>query len=319
MSEEILAKLTKPGTPSKRAWGYIRVSSRQQANSGHSLGEQESAIKEYCARMGYELAGIFTDPGVSASVPLRRRPNGLRLCCSIQKGDTIVVKSLCRLFRNFRDALHTMETWRQIDGGYLAGINLRGMTFENSSAIGSFVFNLLTLLGQLERELASERTRDVVDGLDRQGVSQTCKPGFYWGIRAGKFVQLEHEPTMEQVKQIVAMYEAGMPFEKIYTQVQLAAKRKEGFIRMVSKRRKRRYGDPEYDPKRQDIWGRWIVENNRQPWGLTAIKNVIKDHLQAKDDASLQDDPESPPPEPGDEVDGGHSDDPVVKVGEASV
>ena len=51
----------------KRAFGYIRVSDPDQVQ-GYSLEAQESAIRQWCERNGYELVRIFSEEGKSAHV-----------------------------------------------------------------------------------------------------------------------------------------------------------------------------------------------------------------------------------------------------------
>ena len=46
-----------------RAVLYARVSTDEQARSGHSLAQQIEAFKEYAAREGYEVLEEVVDPG----------------------------------------------------------------------------------------------------------------------------------------------------------------------------------------------------------------------------------------------------------------
>ncbi len=56
-----------------RVAGYCRVSTDDQAESGHSLDAQRRAIEEFCARKGWALVEIYTDAGVTASGKKRKR------------------------------------------------------------------------------------------------------------------------------------------------------------------------------------------------------------------------------------------------------
>ena len=58
-----------------KAVGYCRVSSQDQID-GTSLTAQENQIKAYAALKGFDLDGLFIDPGVSGSRPLATRPEG---------------------------------------------------------------------------------------------------------------------------------------------------------------------------------------------------------------------------------------------------
>ena len=47
--------------------GYVRVSTVEQAEEGYSIQEQSEKIKSYCNAMGWELSGIYSDPGYSGA------------------------------------------------------------------------------------------------------------------------------------------------------------------------------------------------------------------------------------------------------------
>ena len=63
----------------QRAWGYIRVSTDQQRDSGISLDEQQRKIEARCIENGWSLEHVYVDAGISGSTPLARRPEGARL------------------------------------------------------------------------------------------------------------------------------------------------------------------------------------------------------------------------------------------------
>ena len=60
--------------PSRRAFGYCRVSTDQQSESGISLDEQERKIEARSVEMGWSLEPVFVDAGVSGGIPLAKRP-----------------------------------------------------------------------------------------------------------------------------------------------------------------------------------------------------------------------------------------------------
>src|SRR4030088_812600 len=90
-------------------FGYCRVSTAEQANSGLSLDTQKQQITGYAMMKGWTVAAFFVEAGVSGSVPLAERPEGQRLLASLQTGDTIITAKLDRAFRSAADALGTLE------------------------------------------------------------------------------------------------------------------------------------------------------------------------------------------------------------------
>jgi len=84
-------KLTTPRSDVQRtAYGYCRVSTDQQADSGISLDEQRRKIEARCVEHGWHLDRVYVDAGVSGSTPLARRPEGSKLLRMVHAGDVVV-------------------------------------------------------------------------------------------------------------------------------------------------------------------------------------------------------------------------------------
>jgi DNA invertase Pin-like site-specific DNA recombinase len=55
----------------RRCFGYCRVSTDQQRDSGISLDEQQRKIEARCLENGWTLERVYVDAGVSGSTPLK--------------------------------------------------------------------------------------------------------------------------------------------------------------------------------------------------------------------------------------------------------
>jgi len=67
-----------------KVYGYCRVSTAEQANSGLSLDTQKQQITGYAMMKGWAIAEFFVEAGVSGSVQLADRPEGERLLATLQ-------------------------------------------------------------------------------------------------------------------------------------------------------------------------------------------------------------------------------------------
>jgi DNA invertase Pin-like site-specific DNA recombinase len=93
----------------RTAYGYIRVSSEDQADSGLGLEAQRQRIRAYCDLKGLHLAEILEDPGISGGKALSGRPAGIKLLSIARKSKpVIVVAKFDRLFRSVADAAQTI-------------------------------------------------------------------------------------------------------------------------------------------------------------------------------------------------------------------
>src|SRR4051812_6708718 len=94
-------------------FGYLRVSTVEQASQGDSLDTQRQQIVGYAMMKGWAVSDVFVEAGVSGSVPLADRPEGRRLLAVVKPGDVIVTPKLDRMFRSASDALGTLEELKE--------------------------------------------------------------------------------------------------------------------------------------------------------------------------------------------------------------
>jgi len=138
--------------------GYTRVSTDEQAKSDRtSLAEQERVIRGIAMTRGaskFDLQ-LFSDPGVSGSIPLPERPAGKQLLETAAKGDVVVASKLDRMFRSAVDALQTAEAFKA------KGVDLilfdMGTEPVTSNGISKCFFTMLSAFAELERERIAER------------------------------------------------------------------------------------------------------------------------------------------------------------------
>lgn len=142
----------------KKAVGYIRVSTEEQARGGVSLENQRRKIEAYADLNDLELVEIVADEGRSAkdlNRPGVQRVLEMARCRAV---DAIIVYKLDRMFRSTTDAL---QTAKMLDA---RGIALHSISenLDTGSAIGKFFFTLTASLAEMERNLIAERTRDAM-------------------------------------------------------------------------------------------------------------------------------------------------------------
>src|SRR5262245_2728485 len=105
----------KPKKPTTTTvFGYVRVSTAEQANNGDSIETQRQQITGYAMMKGWRVAEFFVDRGVSGSVPLAERPEGQRLLASVAAGDVIITSRLDRALRSADEAVCTCEGYKAL-------------------------------------------------------------------------------------------------------------------------------------------------------------------------------------------------------------
>jgi putative DNA-invertase from lambdoid prophage Rac len=140
--------------------GYRRVSTADQAADDRtSMDEQERIIRGIAMVRGVEKMDvtIYSDPGVSAAVPLRFRPDGKKLLADMKEGDTVVASKLDRMFRSASDALVCAEQMKE--KGISLILNDIGSDPVTGNGMAKCFFTMAAAFAELERNTIAERMR----------------------------------------------------------------------------------------------------------------------------------------------------------------
>jgi site-specific DNA recombinase len=140
-----------------RAGIYARVSTREQAEEGYSIGSQIDKLTAYCQLHDYELVDQYIDPGFSGAS--LERPAMQRLLKNVKekKLDVVIVRKLDRLSRSQKDILTLIE-----DVFLPNNCNFVSTTesFDTQTPMGRAMIGILSVFAQLERETIRERNQD---------------------------------------------------------------------------------------------------------------------------------------------------------------
>jgi DNA invertase Pin-like site-specific DNA recombinase len=102
---------------------YARVSTTEQ-NIGHQRSQAEAA--------GFRIDEVIADQGVSGvSSRLSERPEGKRLYDKLRRGDTLVVRWVDRLGRNYQDVTDTIRHFMR--QGVIVRTVINGLTFDGAT------------------------------------------------------------------------------------------------------------------------------------------------------------------------------------------
>lgn len=185
------AKKSKTVQTIKRAWGYIRVSSNQQVESGLGLEHQARDVEQYKEllheQFGVKILETVADEAISAfKVPFPERPGGKRILAEAKAGDVVVVYRNDRIFRSLQDALATITEFQK--RGLI--IHLIDERIRTDSEDGRWYLSLLTMLAELESKMKSDRVKSVLQRKKKEGLQYARKSAFYKKVEFGGQVRL---------------------------------------------------------------------------------------------------------------------------------
>ena len=163
-------------------YGYVRVSSKDQ-----NTDRQQIALREY----GVADGNVFTDKQSGKDFD---RPAYRRLVRKLKPDDTLVVKSIDRLGRNYEEIL---EQWRLLTKKKRVEIVVLDMPLLDTrrgrdltgTLIADIVLQLLSYVAQTEREFIRQRQAEGIAAAKARGVQFGRKPK----ERPAEFAEVCHD------------------------------------------------------------------------------------------------------------------------------
>jgi len=156
-----------------KQYGYVRVSSKDQNPARQLLAMQEKQIP---------TKNIYLDKMSGQDFS---RPEYLKLLRVLKRGDTIVIKSIDRLGRNYGEIL---EEWRKITKEIGADIQVIDMPLLNTNSaensmhsdltgvfISDLVLQILAYVAETEREFIRQRQAEGIAAAKQKGIKFGCQ------------------------------------------------------------------------------------------------------------------------------------------------
>ena len=146
-----------------KSYGYVRVSSKDQNEDRQMVAMQV---------FGIERKNIYVD---KVSGKDFERPQYKRLIRRLKNGDTLVIKSIDRLGRNYHEIL---DQWRVITKEKRAAIVVLDMPLLDTrqgrdltgTLIADIVLQLLSYVAEMERNYIRQRQAEGIAAAKQRGV-----------------------------------------------------------------------------------------------------------------------------------------------------
>ena len=196
---------------------YTRVSTSDQVNEGHSLGEQERRLRSLCDTYDYEVYKVYTDAGISGK-SADNRPAYQQMLKDMRnnKFNLIMAYKMDRISRSISD----FEVFFNEIKKYNCGIELLCEKINTNDAAGMMFARLLGVFAQFERELIKERTLVGVESAVKKGHFGGKPPlGYRHKIAEDGKTKLKEWEIYEEeaniVKEIFDLCSSGKTYQQI--------------------------------------------------------------------------------------------------------
>ena len=167
---------------------YCRVSTEEQRDR-QTIDLQRDFARRYCELHEIPVATVYSDDGITGTLPLSERPEGRKLLEDAKQGafDTVLLYRLDRLGRDPRLILNAVNELESL------GIQLRSMTepFDSSTPTGRFTVTILSGVAGLERETIMQRMAEGTARAVREGAWIGVVPFGYRRVGERRHARLE--------------------------------------------------------------------------------------------------------------------------------
>lgn len=144
-------------------YGYVRVSTREQNEDRQLAAMREFGVADNCIVLDKQSGKNFDRPGYRGLIK------------KLKPGDTLVIKSIDRLGRNYEEIL---EQWRLLTKDRQVGIVVLDMPLLDTrqgrdltgTLIADIVLQLLSYVAQTEREFIHQRQAEGIAAAKARGV-----------------------------------------------------------------------------------------------------------------------------------------------------
>lgn len=152
---------------------YTRVSTDEQSTLRQTHLLAEAGLIE-----GADGVRIFGDPATSSKIPALERAGFAELARYARPGDTLTVSELYRLCRDLADIL-TVRAWcqrHQVKLRALSGLLSIITDLSATDATTTMLVNILVSVGQFQRDLQNELTREGLAAAWAAGATSGRRP-----------------------------------------------------------------------------------------------------------------------------------------------
>ena len=153
----------------KQTYGYMRVSTREQNEDRQRIAMREYGISDENLVLDKQSGKDFERPGYLALVK------------KLNKGDTLVIKSIDRLGRNYDEIL---EQWRYLTKEKQVWITVLDMPMLDTGAERDLLSRLISEIMLQVLSYVAQQERDFIRQRQKEGIAAAKQRGVHFGQKA---------------------------------------------------------------------------------------------------------------------------------------
>lgn len=185
---------------------YVRVSTVEQAELGHSLNVQSTRLRDFASSNGWAVLDTFTDEGKSARTLDRPSFEALLDYCEDNQDtvDAVLIQDTSRLCRNAEDHLYVRSFMRKRS---IRLISLEGNNDDTDE--GQFLDLIIAGVNELESKRTGRKTKRIMLAMFENGFKPGMAPvGYLNSYKKGVPMYIDNEKAV-YIKKAFSLWNSG--------------------------------------------------------------------------------------------------------------
>jgi len=244
---------------------YARVSSKEQEDTGYSLEAQESLLKSYSDREGYELKKVFRAAESASGKQIRKMFAEMFEYATEEGVQVILCEKIDRLTRNLKDAATASDWILAEDDREIHFVKENFVVSKNTRAHENFVWDMKVAMARFYVNNLSEEVRKGQRQKSLDGWLPTKPPLGYKTIgEKGHKIHVIDEAVAPYIQKMFEMYASGnYSIKKIGQEMYDLGLRSRGGMRVVKSKIHKILGDIFYTGK--FLWKDKTFQGKHEP------------------------------------------------------
>ncbi|HWC14050.1 MAG TPA: recombinase family protein [Actinomycetota bacterium] len=195
--------------------GYFRVSKARDEMSAPDI--YRGQIEDYCRYKQLKLGKLYSDIDFSGRRGSKPRPGLAELIEERSRYSAVVIPKLSRLGRSMKDLANLFDIFDS-DG---IGLVFLDVDVDTRTATGRLVRNIMASLAEWESDLISDRWRDTITYLKKQGRVTGSNPPLGYDYDPELKTLVVNPAESETVREIYERYVDGEPINTMIARFNL--------------------------------------------------------------------------------------------------
>lgn len=196
----------------KKAIGYLRVSTEDQVNSGLGLEAQRGSILKVAKQMSVNVADFYLDEAVGGAASVDKRLGLMNAIEALRTGDVLIVAKRDRLAR---DTMLSCWLEKEVQKRGARIISAAGEGTESDEPTAILMRRIVDAFAEYERQVIRARTKAALQAKRKRGEKTGGTLEYGFNLAADGKTLLKNNREQKNIALIVKLRKSGKTLQAI--------------------------------------------------------------------------------------------------------